>query len=136
LVAWVGFKQTAVEYVREERWAGETKYPLKKMVKLSLDGITSFSHKPLKLASYLGFFLSLASFAYALFAIYQKFFTGVTVLIVITLFLNGVILLILGILGEYIGRIYDETRDRPLYIVKNKINLGDHSKHENIHTHV
>ncbi|MCL6477815.1 MAG: glycosyltransferase family 2 protein [Peptococcaceae bacterium] len=128
LVSWVGFRQTAIEYVREERFAGETKYPLKKMLRFALDGITSFSHKPLKLAAYLGFVTSLASFVYLLVSLGQKLFTNSTVagwasLIACLLLLNGVILILLGILGEYVGRIYDETKNRPLYILRNEPNV-------------
>ncbi len=123
LVCWVGFRQTAVEYERDERLVGESKYPLKKMLKLSLDGITSFSYKPLKLASYAGVLLSLAGFLYMLYVIYLKLFTNSTILgwssvIVIQLLFSGIVLLIMGMMGEYIGRIYDETKARPLYIVR------------------
>jgi polyisoprenyl-phosphate glycosyltransferase len=123
LVSWVGFRQTAVEYVRDERAAGETKYPLKKMLKLSLDGITSFSIKPLRLASYLGGILSATGFMYLLIILYLKLFTntpvaGWNVLAIIQLFFSGFILIILGVVGEYIGRIYDESKGRPLYIVR------------------
>lgn len=123
LVSWVGFKQTAVEYERDERFAGETKYPLKRMLKLSLDGITSFSYKPLKLANYLGASLSVIGFVYMLIVLYQKLFTTTTVtgwssIIVIQLFFSGITLMMLGVIGEYIGRIYDEAKNRPLYIVK------------------
>jgi glycosyltransferase involved in cell wall biosynthesis len=125
LVSWVGFRQTAIEYVREERYAGETKYPFKKMLHFSMDGIISFSYKPLKLATYLGFVISFASFVYLLICLGQKLFTNSTVagwasLMACLLLLNGVILIILGILGEYVGRIYDETKNRPLYILQNK----------------
>ncbi|MCE4050178.1 glycosyltransferase family 2 protein [Bacillus sp. Au-Bac7] len=123
LVSWVGFKQSAVEYERDERFAGETKYHLKRMLKLSLDGITSFSYKPLKLANYLGASLSVIGFVYMLIVLYQKLFTTTTVtgwssIIVIQLFFSGITLMMLGVIGEYIGRIYDEAKDRPLYIVK------------------
>jgi glycosyltransferase involved in cell wall biosynthesis len=123
LVSWVGFRQTAIEYVRDERLAGETKYPLKKMLKLSTDGITSFSYKPLKIASYAGGLLSFAGFIYMLVVLYLKLFTDSTVagwasIIIIQLFFSGIVLIILGVIGEYIGRIYDETKDRPLYIVR------------------
>ncbi|WP_028402992.1 glycosyltransferase family 2 protein [Ectobacillus panaciterrae] len=123
LVSWVGFRQTAIEYVRDERLAGETKYPLKKMLKLSMDGITSFSYKPLKLASYAGALLSAAGFIYMLVVLYLKLFTDSTVagwasLIIIQLLFSGIVLIILGVIGEYIGRIYDETKNRPLYIVR------------------
>lgn len=125
LVSWVGFKQIAVEYERDERLAGESKYPLKKMLKLSMDGITSFSYKPLKLASYAGVTLSGIGFIYLLVVLYLKLFTESTItgwssLIVIQLFFSGIILIILGMIGEYIGRIYDETKNRPLYIVREK----------------
>ncbi len=125
LVSWVGFRQTAIEYVRDERFAGETKYPLKKMLRFSLDGITSFSYKPLKLASYLGLAVSLGSFIYLVISLGQKLFTNSTVagwtsLIACSLLLNGVILILLGVLGEYVGRIYEETKNRPLYILRSK----------------
>lgn len=123
LISWIGFKQTSVEYVREERFAGETKYPLKKMIGFALDGITSFSYKPLKIASYLGFFLSIGSFVYLLIIIGQRLFTNTTVegwttIVALNLLFNGIILILLGVIGEYIGRIYDESKDRPLYIVR------------------
>ena len=123
LVSWGGFRQTAVEYVRDERFAGETKYPLKRMIKLCLDGILSFSHKPLKLAIYSGLLLSGTGFVYLLYVLYLALFTQATIkgwssLISIMLVFNGFTLFILGILGEYIGRIYDETKGRPLYIVR------------------
>lgn len=123
LVSWVGFKQIAVEYERDERLAGESKYPLKKMLKLSMDGITSFSYKPLKLASYAGVTLSGIGFIYLFVVLYLKLFTNSTItgwssLIVIQLIFSGITLFILGMIGEYIGRIYDETKQRPLYIVR------------------
>lgn len=122
LVSWVGFRQTEVAFVREERFAGETKYPLRKMIKLSLDAMVSFSYKPLRLASYVGFALSGASVLFLLYVFYEKFFTDRTVpgwssLMSMSLFFHGITLVILGILGEYVGRIYDEARDRPRYIV-------------------
>jgi len=122
LVSWVGFRQTEVSFVREGRFAGETKYPFRKMFKLSVDAMTSFSYKPLRLASYLGFALSGVSFLYLIRVFYEKFFTDHTVpgwssLMSMSLFFHGVTLVILGILGEYVGRIYDEARDRPRYIV-------------------
>jgi polyisoprenyl-phosphate glycosyltransferase len=125
LVSWVGFRQTAVEYVREERFAGESKYPLGKMLRFSMDGITSFSYKPLKVATYLGFVISFISFVYLIVSLGLKVFTDSTVagwtsLIACVLLLNGVILILLGILGEYVSRIYDETKNRPLYVLRNK----------------
>jgi glycosyltransferase involved in cell wall biosynthesis len=129
LVSWVGFKQTAVEYERDERFAGETKYPLKKMLRFSMDGITSFSYKPLKLASLLGFFLSFSSVIWMVVVLYLKLFTNSTVvgwssLLMATLFFNGVVLIMLGVMGEYIGRIYDEVKHRPLYILKDCRGVG------------
>ncbi|WP_231584122.1 glycosyltransferase family 2 protein [Domibacillus indicus] len=123
LVSWVGFKQTAVEYERDERLAGETKYPLKKMLKFSMDGITSFSYKPLKLASLLGMMLSAASALAIIIVLYQRLFTDSTIpgwssLLLTMLFFNGVMLIMLGVIGEYIGRIYDEAKNRPLYILR------------------
>lgn len=123
LVSWVGFKQKPVEYVREERFAGETKYPLKKMIKLALDGVTAFSYKPLKLATSIGFIMSLASFVYLVVIICQRLFTANTVegwasTIAVVLFSQGIVLMMLGIIGEYIGRIFDEIKGRPIYIVR------------------
>ncbi|QYR21473.1 glycosyltransferase family 2 protein [Paenibacillus sp. sptzw28] len=123
LVSWVGFRQIAVEYERDERLAGETKYPLRRMIKLCLDGITSFSYKPLKLAGYAGALLSLAGFFYLIHVLYLALFTNATMkgwpsVVSIMLIFNGFVLIMLGILGEYVGRIYDETKARPLYIVR------------------
>ncbi len=123
LVSWVGFQQTAIEYERDERLAGETKYPLRKMIKLCLDGITSFSAKPLKLAGYAGALLSAAGFVYLTYILCLAIFTdsavkGWTSLMGVTLLLDGVILLMIGVLGEYVGRIYEESKNRPLYILK------------------
>lgn len=123
LVSWVGFRQTSIEYVRDERVAGETKYPLKKMLKLSLDGLTSFSFKPLKLAGYLGGALSFSGIIYLLVILCMKLFTdsvigGWHAVAIIQLLCTGIILIVLGVGGEYIGRIYDEARNRPLYIIR------------------
>ncbi|HVU68487.1 MAG TPA: glycosyltransferase family 2 protein [Ktedonobacteraceae bacterium] len=122
LSAWVGFRQEAVQYERQERFAGETKYPLSKMIRFSMDAITSFSHVPLKLATTFGFFLAgLSLLGIVIAAIARVFFgviTGQASTLVLVLFLGGVQLIFLGILGEYLGRIYDEVRSRPLYIVR------------------
>lgn len=120
--AWVGFKQEGVVYKRAARFGGETKYPFKKMLKLALTAITGFSYFPLQLATYLGFITAgLAILAIPIVAILralqsQAFFGQASTLIAV-LFLGGVQLISLGILGEYIGRIYDEVKGRPLYIV-------------------
>lgn len=136
LISWLGFRQTAIEFEREERFAGETKYPLKKMIKLALDGITTFSYKPLKLASYIGSIISLISFLYLIYVLVQRIFFPETVqpgwasILAVSLFFNGITLLMLGIIGEYIGRIYDEVKERPLYIVKNTRNIDSGKKSE------
>jgi len=120
---WVGFRQIGVEYERAARYAGETKYPFKKMFKFASDAITSFSYFPLQLATYMGFFSAgLAILAIPVVIILrqsgsQAFFGQATTLIAV-LFLGGVQLISLGILGEYIGRLFDEAKGRPLYIVR------------------
>ncbi|MEO9263420.1 MAG: glycosyltransferase family 2 protein [Candidatus Baltobacteraceae bacterium] len=125
LVSWVGFNQVGVSYDRDERRAGVTKYPLPKMIRFAIDGITSFSDVPLRFASYLGFVSSIIAFVYALVVVGYKFFSlnppaytkGWASTIVAVLFLGGVQLISLGILGEYIGRIYDEVKGRPMYLI-------------------
>jgi len=120
---WVGFSQTGVYYKRAARFAGETKYPLRKMLKFASDAITGYSYFPLQLATYLGFIcaglsiLAIPIVVITRLAGSQAFFGQATTLIAV-LFLGGVQLISLGILGEYIGRIYDESKGRPLYIVK------------------
>jgi polyisoprenyl-phosphate glycosyltransferase len=122
LAGWIGFRQTSVTFVREVRHAGETKYPLRKMVRFALNGLTSFSFVPLQLATYLGFLVSAISLFYVVYAIGLKLFTdrvvlGWTSVIVAILFIGGIQLISLGIIGEYIGQIYDEVKHRPLYLV-------------------
>ena len=120
--AWVGFNQVGVSYKRKPRFAGESKYPLKKMIQFALNAITSFSYFPLQLATYLGFIAAgLSVIAIPVVAI-LRLITGTALVgqattLIIVLFLGGVQLISLGIIGEYIGRIYDETKDRPLYVV-------------------
>jgi dolichol-phosphate mannosyltransferase len=121
MVSWIGYRQTAVEYERAERLAGETKYPLRKMVRFAADAIVSFSFAPLRIATGLGVLASTASFAYAVYAVLAALFHwdvvhGWASLIVAVLFLGGVQLLCVGIIGEYVGRIYDEVKQRPLYV--------------------
>lgn len=129
LVSWVGFKQMALPYNRAERFAGSTKYPLKKMVKFASDGIISFSVKPLKVAIVAGMISAALSCLGIISVILARFFTnswvpGWTATIIAILFLGGLQLVCTGILGEYIGRIYMQTKQRPLYIVSEDIN-GD-----------
>jgi len=119
---WVGFRQTGVEYKRAARFSGETKYPLKKMVKFATDAITSFSYFPLQMAMYIGFAaagLSILAIpvVVAMRLIGNQAFFGQASTLIAVLFLGGVQLISLGILGEYIGRLYDEAKGRPLYIV-------------------
>ena len=122
LVSWIGFKQCGVSYSREKRNAGETKYPYRKMLRFALDGITSFSNLPLKLASFLGYLTSFLAFLYACGVFIQKALgytvQGWATIMVGLLFLGGVQLVCLGIIGEYIGRIFNETKNRPLYIIE------------------
>jgi glycosyltransferase involved in cell wall biosynthesis len=120
--AWVGFKQTGVPYKRAARFAGSTKYPFRKMFRLALNAITGFSYFPLQVATYLGFIAALLSIiAIPIVAIGRLTgtgaFTGQATTLIAVLFLGGVQLICVGILGEYIGRIYDEVKGRPLYIV-------------------
>ena len=120
--AWVGFKQIGVEYNRAARFAGETKYPLKKMLKLALNAITGFSYFPLQVATYIGFIsagLSILAIpvVIVLRLISAPQLTGQATTLIMVLFLGGVQLISIGIIGEYIGRIYDEVKGRPLYIV-------------------
>jgi dolichol-phosphate mannosyltransferase len=122
LVSWVGFAQTAIEYDRDPRFSGDSKYPFSKMLRFAIDGITSFSDIPLRFASYLGFVVSAIAFVVSLYEILLRIFTGYnlpgyTSTISAILFLGGVQLIGIGILGEYIGRIYEEIKGRPLYVV-------------------
>ena len=129
MVSWLGFKQTKVEYERDKRYAGKTKYPFSKMFRLALNGILSFSQIPLQLSSSLGFLCSFVSFMFILYGIYSKIFesnttiSGWTSLFVAILFLGGIRLMTIGILGEYLGRVYEEIKNRPLYIIEEEINI-------------
>jgi len=121
LVSWVGYKQVGVEYERDARLSGTTKYPLSKMLKFAIDGITSFSEIPLRFATYLGFWVSLSAFIYAAVVLILKIYgynePGYTSTMVAILFLGGVQLITIGIVGEYLGRIYDQVKERPLYLL-------------------
>ena len=129
MVAWVGFKQTAVTYERPARFAGETKYPLSKMLRFAVDGITSFSTVPLRTAIWLGVLAGVVSMLGGVWAVYEKLFgTGVvqgwtTIMILVGLG-SSAQLLMTGILGEYIGRIYEEVKRRPLYVLEEEVNTG------------
>jgi glycosyltransferase involved in cell wall biosynthesis len=127
MTAWIGFTQTAVPYTRDARYAGETKYPLRKMVRFALDAIVSFSHAPLQLASVIGFWVAALAFAGVPVAIIMKatgqFVPGITSVALAVLLLGGLQLMALGVIGEYVGRIYDEVKQRPLYVVGRTVNF-------------
>ena len=129
LFSWVGFDQYAYEYTREKRFAGKTKYPLKKMLKLASDGIMSFSTKPLKIVGGLGILSVVISIIILIYSILSFTFkwndltAGWTSIMCTMTFLGGIILISLWMIGEYIARIYDETKGRPQYIIKDKINF-------------
>ena len=122
-IAWIGFKQTAVFYDREIRLAGKTNFSFSKMFQFALDGITAFSNYPLRMATVMGFAVSAVSFLVILYALYSKFvlnrtITGWTSLIISVLFIGGVQLIAIGIIGEYISRINSDVRKRPLYVIE------------------
>ena len=129
LISWMGFKQVPFYYDREERFAGSTKYPFRKMLKLAANGIFGFSKKPVKIATTLGSLSIVIAFIMILWVLYLNIFTperlvpGWASTIIIVLFMGGVQLFTIGILGEYIGNIFDETKKRPEYIIAKKINL-------------
>jgi glycosyltransferase involved in cell wall biosynthesis len=133
LSTWVGFDQTGVEYVRRARYAGETKYPFRKMLKFAMDAITSFSYLPLQMATYFGFFIAALSLVGIVATIGLRLFvhgsttplSGQATTLVAVLFLGGVQLIFLGIIGEYLGRIYDEVKDRPLYIIAEALGFDE-----------
>jgi dolichol-phosphate mannosyltransferase len=127
LRAWLGFKQGSVLYDRQDRAAGKPKQTLRRLIKYAMDGMISFSYKPLKASMWLGFTVSAVSFLLGVYYLIdffrhrEKYGSGFTTLVLIMLFLGGVQLITIGILGEYIGRIYEELKQRPLYIVAEKL---------------
>jgi dolichol-phosphate mannosyltransferase len=126
MTVWVGFTQTAIHYKRDPRYAGETKYPVRKMLRFSLDAIASFSHLPLQIATYLGFLFAGVAFIAIPVVIILKFtggyLPGFGALTILILMIGGLQLIALGLIGEYVGRIYDESKRRPLYIVRDQRN--------------
>jgi polyisoprenyl-phosphate glycosyltransferase len=133
LSVWVGYKQTGIVYERDARKAGETKFTVRKMVRLALDGITTFSYLPLQLATYLGFFVAVLSMVFLVAVVILRifmpdFFYGQASALVSVLFLGSVQLIFLGIIGEYLGRIYDEVKRRPLYIVAEKLGFEQNER--------
>jgi glycosyltransferase involved in cell wall biosynthesis len=131
MTSWVGFRQTGVTYVREERFAGTTHYPFRKMFKFALDAITGFSYLPLQVATYLGFGIAAISALVAVGVVIARLFgggapfLGQATTLVFVLFIGGVQLITLGIIGEYLGRIYDEVKARPLYVLRETIGFED-----------
>jgi len=124
--AWAGFRQTGLLFDRAARFAGKPQMTIRKLFRLALDGLFSFSNVPLRLAAYVGTLSAVVAFGGGLFAVYQKFFTdratpGWASPVFSILFIGGLILVTLGIIGEYVGRIYDEVKHRPLYVVREKI---------------
>lgn len=139
LRAWVGFRQTSVAFDRPERYAGQVKYTLRKSLRLAFNGIISLSEVPLRLATYFGLFVSMASFVLGLIFIGEKVFIGVETrgwasTIVVILFLGGVQLLTIGIIGEYLSRIYDEVKQRPHFIVRELEGFPDSASPESLHS--
>jgi polyisoprenyl-phosphate glycosyltransferase len=129
MVSWVGFKQTAVYYDRPARFAGETSYPLTKMIRFAIDGITSFSVTPLRLSTYVGFVMGLFGIGVAIWAIVSKFMfhdtvQGWTAVVVLVSIVSSVQFLMIGIVGEYVGRVYEQVKKRPIYIVADTVNVS------------
>ncbi len=130
--AWVGFRQTGFEYDRDRRFAGDTKYSMRKLLQLAFDGLTSYSFAPLRLVTQLGLTISLVAFLSAAFFFVRRVLAGTypqgwTSTIVVILFLGGVQLVALGVLGEYLGRIFDEVKSRPPYIIRETIGFETES---------
>jgi polyisoprenyl-phosphate glycosyltransferase len=129
MTVWVGFRQSTVPYQRDRRYAGDTSYRWRTLMRISLDAISSFSHTPLQIATLAGFFVSFIAFLGIPYVIVNRllgfYVEGVSTLLFVMLFLGGVQLITLGIIGEYVSRIYDETKRRPLYVVSERRNLDD-----------
>jgi polyisoprenyl-phosphate glycosyltransferase len=133
MVSWVGFRQVGLPYVANPRRSGRSKYSLRKMIALALEGITSFSSLPLRISAYLGFLASVSVLPYAVWAVYARLFTdsaepGWASILVAELFLGGVQLMSIGIIGEYVGRIYTEVKGRPLYVAEELIGFDQPSR--------
>lgn len=130
LVSWVGFRQIGIPFAVRPRHDGRSKYSLRKMLALAINGLTSFSALPLRLATYCGFCAAFAGIPYALWTVYARLFTDLAVpgwasVIMIMLFMGGVQLVCLGIIGEYVGRVYDEVKERPLYVPQELLGFED-----------
>src|SRR5439155_11173590 len=128
MFAWIGLRQTGVVYVRQERFAGETKYPLRKMLRFAATGVISFSAAPLRVALNLGFFVSFVAFALAIWSVVVKLagfyhVPGWTSIVIMTAMIGGIQLIVLGVIGEYIGSIHEEVKRRPLYVIGDLANF-------------
>lgn len=140
MVTWAGFRQIGIEFERDQRFSGDAKYTYTKLLRLALDGITSFSYVPLQLSSYLGFVSATLSFVVMFGALYAKLIGKPTIIegwasmFVMALFLGGIQLLMIGCLGEYVGRIYEESKKRPLYIVQSMVNIDARAQDEANHS--
>src|SRR5689334_24228198 len=134
MTVWVGYRQAAVPYHRDPRYAGETKYTISKMLRFSLDAISSFSHRPLQLATLLGFMVSTLAFiaipVVIVLRLVGSYLPGFSSVMLAVLLLGGIQLIAIGIIGEYVGRIYDEVKGRPLYLVRSRINVVEHETTE------
>jgi len=125
IVSWLGFKQSGIEYTVQRRHSGKSKYSISKMISFAVQGITSFSILPLRISIVLGFIFSICSFLFAIYAIYAKYILNVAIvgwtsILISVLFLGGIQLIFLGILGEYLGKMFIESKNRPNYIIKEK----------------
>lgn len=130
MVSWLGYPQAPIYYRRAPRWAGKSQYSLKKLVKFALDGVFSFSNLPLRIATWIGFAGVGVCLPYLIFAVALKLMRGVPVegwtsLVAIVIFIGSVQLTILGVMGEYVGRIYEELKERPLYVIQERVGFGD-----------
>ncbi|HEY2773596.1 MAG TPA: glycosyltransferase family 2 protein [Candidatus Binatia bacterium] len=133
LRTWAGFRQIGYEYAREARFAGQSKYSLAQLMKLAFDGLVSYSYVPLRLVSNVGFLVSMTALAYMAYLLIARLFGGTpiqgwTSTVVILLFLGGIQLLSLGVIGEYVGRIFEEVKRRPHYVVREKVGLASGSE--------
>jgi len=129
LRTWVGLRQTGFEYERDARYAGESKYSFAKLLRLAFDGLVSYSFAPLRLVSNIGMLVSLSALLYMVYLLMARLFGDMTIqgwtsTVVIVLFLGGIQLLSLGIIGEYIGRIFDEVKQRPQYVIGQTLGVG------------
>lgn len=133
LISWIGYEQTYVEFIREERFAGETKYSMKKMIKLAMDGITSFSYKPFKVMEYSGAVMTMIGFVMLLIQIIKNMINTISIFtmnvgISFNFLMFAIIILNLGIFGQYVGRITDEVKNRPTYIIEDVVNFNKEMK--------